>query len=72
MSAVQARFEASGSNRRSSTFSATRRPWLESVVQRDFRLVLAAIPSRRISRATVFTEQATPRATGSAWIRGLP
>ena len=36
MSAVQARFAATGSNRRSSTFSATGRPCFESVVTRNF------------------------------------
>ena len=72
MSAAQARFAAPGTNRRSSTFSATGRSWFESVVARDFRFVTATTPSRRISRATVFTQQVVPRATNSAWILGLP
>ena len=72
MSAVQNRFGAPGSNRRSTTFSATGWSWLESVVQRDFRLVLAATPASLISLAAVFSRRAWPRATNSAWIRGLP
>ena len=72
MSAAQARSGAPGSKSRARTFSATGRSWLESVVTRNFRFVLAAIPSRRMSRATVFTQQGTPRATNSARIRGLP
>jgi hypothetical protein len=53
-------------------FSATGRSWLESVVHRNFRFVLAAIPCRRISLATAFTQQGWPRANSSAWMRGLP
>jgi hypothetical protein len=52
--------------------SATGRSWAESVAQRNFRFVLAAIPSSRISRATLFTLQGTPQATSSARILGLP
>src|SRR5262245_27086901 len=69
MSATQASLGASGSNCRSSRFSATGRSWLESVVQRNFRAVLAAMPLCCITRATVFTQHPWPRATSSAWTR---
>jgi hypothetical protein len=72
MSAAQARSAAPGSNRRSRTFPATGRSWWESVVHRDFRPVLAAIPWDLISFATVSTRHRCPRATSSAWTRGLP
>ena len=52
----------SGSNCRSRRLSATGRSWLESVVQRNFRAVLAAMPCSRISLATVLTQQPWPRA----------
>ena len=54
------------------TFSATGSEWFESVVRRNFRLVLAEIPASRMTLATVFTQQSCPRATNSAWMRGLP
>ena len=60
MSAVQTWLGASGSNCRSTTFSATGWSWLESVVQRNFRLVLAAIPASLISLATVLTQHGVP------------
>ena len=33
---------------------------------------MAAIPASRMTRATMFTQHVVPRATNSAWIRGLP
>ena len=72
MSAVQVWLGAGGSNWRSTRFAATGRPWLESVVQRNFRFVLAATPAWLMSLATVLTLQDRPQATNSAWMRGLP
>ena len=72
MSATHDAFGSSGSNSRSSTFSATGSAWFESVVCPNFASSLAAIPASRMTLATKFTQHACPRATNSAWIRGLP
>src|SRR5881227_2860040 len=72
MSATHDSFGESGSNWRSRRLSATGRSWLESVVQRNFRAVLAAMPFSCITRATVFTQQSCPRATSSAWTQADP
>ena len=72
MSATHDSFGDAGSNCRSRRFSATGRSCLESVVQRNFLAVLAAMPLSRINLATVFTQQGRLRATNSAWMRGLP
>src|SRR5438874_797861 len=72
MSATHDSLGAAGSNCRLRRFSATGRSWLESVVWRNLRAVLAAISLSRISLATMLTQQACPRATSSAWMRGLP
>ena len=71
-SATHDAFGSSGSNARPNTFPATGSAWFESVVWRNFRFVFAAIPASRMTRATVFTQHPCPRATNSAWIRGLP
>jgi hypothetical protein len=42
------------------------------VVQRNFLAAFAAMPAYRICPATVSTQQPWPRATNSAWMRGLP
>jgi hypothetical protein len=52
--------------------AATGSLWLESVVQRNFLAVLARMPLSCINLATVLTQQSLPRATSSAWTRGLP
>jgi hypothetical protein len=72
MSATHDSLGDAGSNCRSSRFSATGRSWLESVVQRDVRAVLAVISLSRMSLATVLTQHSCPRAASSAWMRGLP
>ena len=72
MSADQARSGPAGSKSRASTFSATGRPCRESVVRTSRRGALARTPWAFMSRATVFSEQACPRAFNSAAIRGLP
>jgi hypothetical protein len=54
---------------RGSAYAASR---FESVVTQDFRLVPAAIPSRRISSAMALLEQGLPAASRSACILGLP
>jgi hypothetical protein len=72
MSATHDSFGSWGSNCRSRRLSATGRSWPESVVWRNFRAVLAAMPLPRINLATVLTQQLWPRATSSAWMRGLP
>ncbi len=41
-------------------------------MRRNLRPTFAAIPWRRISFATVSTQQGTPLAVSSAWTRGLP
>ncbi len=72
LSATHAAFGDSGANCRPSRLSATGRSWLESVVQRNFRAILAAMPFCCIRRPTVFTQQSCPRAASSACPRGLP
>ena len=72
MSATHDSLGDSGSNCRSRRLSATGRSWLESVVPRNFRAVLAAMLFSCINLATVLTQQSWPRATSSAWMRGLP
>ena len=71
-SATQVAFGSVGSNWRSSTLSATGREWFESVVRTNRRFTAAEMPARFISLATEFTQHASPRATSSACIRGLP
>jgi hypothetical protein len=72
MSATDDSFGFVAANCRSSTFSATGRLCLESVVCLNFLAVFARRPACRMIAATVLTQQPWPAAFNSAWMRGLP
>src|SRR3954454_10428130 len=61
MSPGHTRLGPSGLNWRSSTFSATGRLWLESVVALNFLAVLALMSCSCINLATVLTQQSISR-----------
>ena len=70
-SIAQATSGAAGAKSRASAFPATGGPCRESVVRTNRLADSARIPLDRMSFATAFTRQATPRAFNSACTRGL-